>query len=324
MIDLNDLVPADVTVTNATGINAAGQIVGDGRIGGSAHARALLLTPMSWTDSPMPWPTRPRPPATPPTAATRTTPRAGRSASRGRGWGSMMSRSTACRPGDRVCHRPWPSPPTARPPSPARSWAMTAPRRAVPSPRWGASTWPQQRMADSPFTILVVGNQSLPVNSAFVMSGGPCAGPGPDPAGSWTSVPGRSLTVTHNEAPGDYNVLLGTGNTPIERQVGHRHHGRRHPLQPRPGPSPAGCRCGATTGPVPPRTRASRWCRWPVAGRGGVSDSPGARSLLLPPHRACRSTPRAGRSRRPARRRATTPCTSPACRSSRGAPSTCR
>ena len=46
MTDLNDLVPAGVTVTNATGINAAGQIVGDGRIGDGSNSRALLLSPI--------------------------------------------------------------------------------------------------------------------------------------------------------------------------------------------------------------------------------------------------------------------------------------
>jgi probable HAF family extracellular repeat protein len=46
MIDLNDLVPPGVIVTNATAINTAGQIVGDGRIDGSPHVHALLLTPL--------------------------------------------------------------------------------------------------------------------------------------------------------------------------------------------------------------------------------------------------------------------------------------
>jgi hypothetical protein len=71
----------------------------------------------------------------------------------------------------------------------------------------------QQRMADSRFTIMVVGNQSLPLQSAFVMSGGPSPVPPPNPAWSWTSADNR-ITVTHNPAPGSYNVRLGLGNTP--------------------------------------------------------------------------------------------------------------
>jgi hypothetical protein len=71
-----------------------------------------------------------------------------------------------------------------------------------------------QRLADSPFTILVVGNQSLPLQSAFVMSDGPAL----NPAGSWTSGP-RPITVTHTASPGEYNVLLGTGNTPMSAKL---------------------------------------------------------------------------------------------------------
>lgn len=71
-------------------------------------------------------------------------------------------------------------------------------------------------VADSRFTIMVVGNQSVLPPSAFVMSGGPAPVPPPNPAWAWTSGrnPCAPLTVTHNAAPGDYNVLLGTGNTP--------------------------------------------------------------------------------------------------------------
>jgi hypothetical protein len=66
--------------------------------------------------------------------------------------------------------------------------------------------------ADSPFTILVVGNQSLPMSTAFALSGGTAPVPVPPPATSWTS--GQlPITVTRNASPGDYNVNLGTGNT---------------------------------------------------------------------------------------------------------------
>jgi hypothetical protein len=96
--------------------------------------------------------------------------------------------------------------------SPSRTVAQVACFNVAPD---------QQRMADSPFTILAVGNQSLPGDSAFVISGGPARDPALDldPAWNWTSIPGRWITVTHNEAPGDYDVLLGTGNTPISAKL---------------------------------------------------------------------------------------------------------
>jgi hypothetical protein len=60
---------------------------------------------------------------------------------------------------------------------------------------------------------MVVGNQGVPTNSAFVISGGPAPVPPPNPAWAWTS--GRNpITVTHNAGPGSYNVLFGTGNIP--------------------------------------------------------------------------------------------------------------
>jgi hypothetical protein len=68
-------------------------------------------------------------------------------------------------------------------------------------------------MADSRFTIMVVGNQSVPTPSAFVMSGGPAPVPPPNPAWSWTSG-NQPITVTHLADVGEYDVLLGTGNTP--------------------------------------------------------------------------------------------------------------
>ena len=135
----------------------------------------------------------------------------------------------------------------------------------------------QQRMADSPFTILVVGNQSLPGDSAFVISGGPARDPALDldPAWNWTSIPGRWITVTHNEAPGDYDVLLGTGNTLTSAKLVTGTTGR-HALQPRPGPlrRAAGAMLRPDRGSP---TRASRSCRWPVAGRAPARIRRGAR-----------------------------------------------
>jgi probable HAF family extracellular repeat protein len=219
MIDLNDLVPADVTVTHATGINAAGQIVADGRIGGSAHARALLLTPIvldrfayalvdvSTTGSDTP--------------DSRYAYNAAGGAIRitqpGVGlydvafdslpaWGPGLSSAVAV---------------TAYGSSPI-TCSVVGYDRASPSrtvAHVGCFDVAAQRMADSPFTILVVGNQSLPVNSAFVRSGGPAPVPRPDPAGSWTSIPDRWPDVDHNGPPGDYNVRLGTGNTQMSAKL---------------------------------------------------------------------------------------------------------
>lgn len=68
-------------------------------------------------------------------------------------------------------------------------------------------------MVDSRFTVMVVGNQSVPTPSAFVMSGGAAPVPPPNPAWSWTSG-NQPITVTHLAGIGEYDVLLGTGNTP--------------------------------------------------------------------------------------------------------------
>lgn len=67
--------------------------------------------------------------------------------------------------------------------------------------------------ANSRFTVMVVGNQSVPAPSVFVFSGGAASIPPPNPAWSWTSGHNQ-IAFSHNPGPGDYNVLLGTGNTP--------------------------------------------------------------------------------------------------------------
>jgi len=68
--------------------------------------------------------------------------------------------------------------------------------------------------ADSQFGILVMGNRSLPDGSAFALTGGPAPVPPPSALTSWTSG-GLPISATHNAALGDYNVLLGTGHTPL-------------------------------------------------------------------------------------------------------------
>ena len=212
LTDLNDLVPADFTVMYATGINAAGQIIGVGRIGGSAKEHALLLTPTllnrfayALADSP--------------TAASYTPDsQYAYNASGGAisitrqgvglydvafdslpAWGTGLSSAVAV---------------TAYGSSPITCSVMaynTSPSRTIV--QVACFNVVTQLMADSPFTIMVVGNQSLPLQSAFVMSG-PSPLPQLNPAWSWT-IPGNNpITVTHNLAPGNYDVRLGLGNNP--------------------------------------------------------------------------------------------------------------
>jgi probable HAF family extracellular repeat protein len=211
MTDLNDLVPAGVTVTSARGINAAGEIAAVGTTGGGSNSRALLLTQLldrfayAWADSP--------------TAASYTpnsdyaynASGGGISITREQvgiydvafdnlpAWGPGLSSAVAV---------------TAYGSSPITCSVATyssSPSRAVA--KVACFNVVTQLMADSHFTIMVVGNQSLLLQSAFVMSGGPAPVPPPNPAWSWTSAR-NPITVTHNAAPGEYDVFLGLGNTP--------------------------------------------------------------------------------------------------------------
>ena len=325
MIDLNDLVPADVTVTNATGINVAGQIVGDGRIGGSTNARALLLTPIVLDRFAYALADSPTAPSYTPDSRYAYNASGGRSASRGRGWDSMMWRSTAAGLGHGVV--------IGRGRHGLRLVLHHLLGRgllqllAEPHRRPGGvlRRGPgQQRMADSPFTIMVVGNQSLPVQSAFVMSGGPAPVPPPDPAGSWTSAR-PPITVIHNGPPGDYNVLLGTGNTPMSAKLvtGPR---AAAPAATMPRPSLAGCGCvlrpdGYRHGPG---LLGGAGSRWPAGAAARLClGAPGGASSYTP-HESTAFNSAGGAITAPAQRRATMPCTSPACRSFRSTPSTCR
>ena len=221
MTDLNALVPAGVIVTNATGINAEGQIVGDGRIGRSAHTRALLLTPTPLNRFAYAL-------ADLPTAASYT-PDSHYNASGGaisitrQGVGSYevaFDKMPTCGAGasSAVAVTAYGSSPIT---CSVVAYSRASPSRTVAQVACFDVDPDQQRMADSRFTILVVGNQSLPGDSAFVISGGPARDPALDldPAWNWTSIPGRWITVTYNEAPGDYDVRLGTGNTPISAKL---------------------------------------------------------------------------------------------------------
>jgi hypothetical protein len=221
MTDLNTLVPAGVIVTNATGINAAGQIVGDGRIGRSAHTHALLLTPTplnrfayALADLPTAASYTPDSHYNASGGAIRITrqgvglydvafdklPTCGAGASSAVAVTTYGSSSITCS---------------------VVAYSRASPSRTVVQVACFDVDPDQPRMTDSPFTIMVVGNQSLPGDSAFVISGGPARDPALDldPAWNWTRIPGRSITVTHNEAPGDYNVRMGTGNPPISAKL---------------------------------------------------------------------------------------------------------
>jgi probable HAF family extracellular repeat protein len=214
MTDLNALVPAGVTITSAKAINSAGQIAAVGTIGGGS-SHALLLTPTllnrfayayAWADSP--------------TLASYTPDShyaydaSGGAISITRpsvgiydvtfdslpGWGNNgMSSAVAV---------------TAYGSSTVACSVVTyssSPSSAVATVGWFDIV--TKLSADSRFTVMILGNQGVPTPSAFVVSGGSAPVPPPNPAWSWTS--GQNpITITHNSAPGSYNVLLGTGNTP--------------------------------------------------------------------------------------------------------------
>jgi hypothetical protein len=212
MTDLNALVPAGVIVTNATGINAAGQIVGDGRIDGSANTRALLLTPtlvdrFAYALADLH------------TAASYTP---------GKAYNASGGAIRITRQGVGIYDVAFDKLPTCGAGASSAvavtaygsssitcavvAYSSSSPSRTVAQVGCFDVAPGQERMADSPFTIMVVGNQSLPVLAAFVMSGGPELVPPLNPAWSWTSGD-HPITVTHNPAPGSYDVHLGLGNT---------------------------------------------------------------------------------------------------------------
>jgi probable HAF family extracellular repeat protein len=212
MVDLNNLVPAGVTVATANDINSAGQIVAEGTIAGLAGYRSMILTPnvpdrfaYAWADSPTAASYTPHP-----AYAYNSTGGAIHIDRQGvglynvsfqglRGWGAGLSSAVAV---------------TAYGSTTASCSSITyssSPSSTVVLV--GCFDAAGQRMADSRFTVMVVGNQSVPTPSAFVMSGGGAPVPPPNPAWSWTSG-NHPITVTHQAGAGEYNVLLGTGNTP--------------------------------------------------------------------------------------------------------------
>jgi probable HAF family extracellular repeat protein len=214
MTDLNAVVPAGVTVTSAKGINSAGQIAAVGTTGAGTEAHALILTPKSallnrfayaWANSPM---------------ATSYEP------DRRYAYNSSGSGISIARQDIGIYDVTFHSLP---------GWG-TGLSSAVAVTTYGSSTITcsvvtysssstsavakvacfdvvTKRLADSRFTVMIVGNQSVPAPSAFVMSGGPSPVGEPNPAWSWTTG-GNPITVTHNAGPGDYKVLLGTEDTP--------------------------------------------------------------------------------------------------------------
>jgi probable HAF family extracellular repeat protein len=212
MVDLNNLVPAGVTVLSANDINSSGQIVAEGTIAGLVNHRSMILTPIvpdrfayAWADSPTAASYTPNP-----AYAYNSTGGAIHIDRQGvglynvtfaglRGWGAGLSSAVAV---------------TAYGSTTSSCSSITyssSPTSTVVLV--GCFDVAGQRMADSRFTIMVVGNQSVPRPSAFVMSGGGAPVPPPNPAWNWTSG-NHPITVTHQAGAGEYDVLLGTGNTP--------------------------------------------------------------------------------------------------------------
>jgi len=210
MVDLNDLVPADVAVTSADDINSSGQIAANGRIGLQSH-RAMILTPIvpdrfayAWADSPTAASYTPHP-----SYAYNSTGGAIHIDRQGvgiynvsfeglPGWGAGLSSAVAV---------------TAYGSTAISCSSLTySSSPGSTAVLVGCFDAVGQRMADSRFTVMVVGNQSVPTESAFVMSGGAAPVPPPSPAWSWTSGH-HPITVTHQAGAGLYDVLLGTGNT---------------------------------------------------------------------------------------------------------------
>ena len=212
MVDLNNLVPNGVTVFSANDINSAGQIVAEGTISGLAGHRSMILTPIvpdrfayAWANSPTAASYTPHP-----AYAYNSTGGAIHIDRQGvgiydvtfaglRGWGAGLSSAVAV---------------TAYGSTTISCSSITyssSPTSTVVLV--GCFDAAGQRMADSRFTIMVVGNQSVPRPSAFVMSGGGAPVPPPNPAWSWTSG-NHPITVTHQAGAGEYDLLLGTGNTP--------------------------------------------------------------------------------------------------------------
>ena len=212
MVDLNNLVPAGVTVFSANDINSAGQIVAEGTIAGLAGHRSMILKPIvpdrfayAWANSPTAASYTPHP-----AYAYNSTGGAIHIDRQGvgiynvtfaglRGWGAGLSSAVAV---------------TAYGSTTISCSSITyssSPTSTVVMV--GCFDAAGQRMADSRFTIMVVGNQSVPKPSAFVMSGGGAPVPPPNPAWNWTSG-NAPITVTHQAGAGEYDLLLGTGNTP--------------------------------------------------------------------------------------------------------------
>jgi probable HAF family extracellular repeat protein len=211
MIDLNTLVPVGVVIKNAAAINSAGQIAATGTVNGSTD-HALLLTPTLLSRVAYAW-------ANQPTAASYTpAPQYAYNSAGGPiqiarqskgvydvafeslpGWGnnglSSAASVTAYGSSTIACS--------------LASYASSPNRVVATVSCFNVVT---KVSADSRFTVLVVGNQSVPAPSTFVFSGGGAPIPPPNPAWSWTSG-NDAIAVSHNPGAGDYNVLLGTGKS---------------------------------------------------------------------------------------------------------------
>jgi probable HAF family extracellular repeat protein len=213
MIDLNTLVPPGITIVHADGINSAGQIAATGSMAGSSDVHALLLTPAVLNRVAYAW-------ANQPTTASYT-PSADYAYNAGGGTIRVTRQSTgvydvtfSSLPGwgnnglsSAVAVTPYGSSTIS---CSLASYASSATTAVATVACYNVIT---RVPADSRFTVLVVGNRSVPAPSAFVFTGGSARVPPPNPAWNWTSGSHR-ISVAHAAGIGVYNVLLGSGNNP--------------------------------------------------------------------------------------------------------------
>lgn len=213
MTDLNGLAPAGVDLDQATGINSAGQIVAFGA------SRSYLLSPTQLDRFAYAWADQPSTFSYTPSSAYAYNSSGGPITISRNGTGSYVVTLGSF---------------------PLRGFGLSS---AIAVSAYGSSTITceaQQSIfmtghsnnqvgvscfdtatglaADSRFDVLVVGNKSVPFLSAFVETGGLAPVPPPDPTASWTT--GRIQPSALHDGPlGDYNVLLGTGNTAMSAKI---------------------------------------------------------------------------------------------------------
>jgi probable HAF family extracellular repeat protein len=213
MTDLNALVPPGITISSASGINSAGQIAATGIMPGFSDPHALLLSPKLLKRMAYAWANQPTTASyTPPTqywyhagggtiGVTRQSTGAYDVAFGSLpGWGNNGLSSA-------VAITAYGS---SRISCSLASYASSPTTAVATVACYDVVT---KLSADSRFTILLVGNESVPAPSAFVFSGGSAPVPTTNAAWTWTSG-SKPISVTHGAGAGVYNVLLGSGNNP--------------------------------------------------------------------------------------------------------------